>query len=831
MSLFRLRCWLAQAEDDDDVEDVEGMARAQSEQYGEAMRPVHRWAGRKRSHNVERTTDIRPNDLVIVPARYGMVPSGQSEPGMALGPERLDVWEPARKTAGRPAALRLHRSVLEPWLECPPLGTLVALAGDPAVERDELWEAVDAAIAYQAVTDEDPAALPEWVADLLRTTRHGRVEEHPDGGLVLFACHGRRDAEPDLFADDDDLLSAAGREVPLAEHTESVRRAVVKMASRCLDETLRNPLASAADWHDVGKLDERFQIVLRRGDELAAAVGEPLAKSAEMPSSPARRRAIQDASGLPHEFRHEMLSLQLAQRHAPLPQSPEERDLVLHLIASHHGHGRPFAPVSVDADPPAIIGTWEDVTIDLNAVDRAALAAPHSLASGIPERYGRLTERYGWWGLAYIEAILRLGDWYGSQFTQAGPTDVSDLPTKTIRSSTVPGPPAASALEPIVLTGIDGANPLGFLSALGTLTALHAAGHGRVRLGWKRSSTWQPVLTGLDETDRSFVAWTVADALLCGDSVEDEAEDARKAAEQRYNAARKALKGKFAEIKDRRLTGKERKDAIAAEVAPLQIDVDRSRDEWRAALRKAVPSPELAIGKHIDCTVQEYRENAIEFMNSMASGDRNSLNREPLDFLAAFASDACLLEKNRDTLVPTPFCFTTGSGHQYFLDTVRQLMDKVDPERVRTTLFEPWPYRDEKLSMRWDPTEAQRYALRDRNPSDDESRTVWMANLLAYRALVLFPSAPHGRRLITTAWSSRGSTGGEPTVFTWPIWQAPIDPHTLRFLLRLADLVADQSDNAVLHARSVLAAFRARRIKVGSGANYKVSFSPSTRIR
>ena len=830
MSLFRLRSWLAQSEDDEDVEDVEGMADASSERHGKAMRPVLRWAGRNRSQNVHLTADIRPNDLVVVPTGYGMVPSGQSEPEMALGPERLDLWEPARKTAGRPAALRLHRSVLEPWLDCPPLGTLVTLASDPAVERDELWEAVDTAIVYRAVTDEDPAAPPEWIADLLRTTRHGRVEEHPDGGLVLFARGGQPDAEPDLFADDDDLLSAAGREVPLAEHTESVRRAVVKMATRCLDETLRNSLAIAADWHDVGKLDERFQIVLHRGDELAAAVGEPLAKSAVTPSSPARRRAIQDASGLPSEFRHEMLSLQLAQRHAPLPQSPEERDLVLHLVASHHGHGRPFAPVSFDANPPVILGTWEGVTIDLNAVDRAALAAPHSLASGIPERYGRLTERYGWWGLAYIEAVLRLGDWYGSQFTPADPTDVSDLPPKTTRSSTVPGSHAASATEPIVLEGINGANPLGFLAALGTLTVLHAAGLGEVRLGWRRSATWQPVLTGLDEVDRSYVAQKVTDALR-GEPIEDEAEDTRKAAEQRYDAARKTLKDKREEIKDRRLTGKERRDVVAAEMDPLETDMDRRRDEWRVALRRAVPSLELAIGKHIDCTVHEYRENAVEFTNSM-TGDRQRLNRKPLDSLAAFGSDACLQE-GRDTLVPTPFCFTTGSGHQYFLDTVRQLMDKIDPERVQAVLFEPWPYRDKKLSMRWDPTEAQRYALTDRKPSNDgSSPTVWMANLLAYRALILFPSAPRGRRLVTTAWSSSGgSTGREPRDFTWPIWQTPIDPHTLRFLLRLADLVADQPDNAVLHARSVLAAFRARRIKVGSGANYKVSFSPSTRIR
>ena len=83
--------------------------RPAPEEGGYAMRPVLRWAGRNLSQQVRRTTDIRPNDLVVVPVDYGMVPSGQSEPEMALGRDRLDLWEPARKAAGRPPALRLHR--------------------------------------------------------------------------------------------------------------------------------------------------------------------------------------------------------------------------------------------------------------------------------------------------------------------------------------------------------------------------------------------------------------------------------------------------------------------------------------------------------------------------------------------------------------------------------------------------------------------------------------------------------------------------------------------------------------------------------------------------
>src|SRR6266571_5946490 len=91
-------------------------------------------------------------------------------------------------------------------------------------------------------------------------------------------------------------------------------RAASKLSQRCVTEELGAVVGLAASWHDVGKLDERFQLMLHHGDEIAAAAAEaPLAKSAFIPESTARRRAVREASRLPEDFRHELLSAQLAE--------------------------------------------------------------------------------------------------------------------------------------------------------------------------------------------------------------------------------------------------------------------------------------------------------------------------------------------------------------------------------------------------------------------------------------------------------------------------------------------------------------------------------------
>ncbi len=80
-------------------------------------------------------------------------------------------------------------------------------------------------------------------------------------------------------------------------------------------------------------------------------------------------------------------------------------DLVLHLILSHHGYARPFFPYFDDSNPA-------DFEFELKGKRLTCKGNPclHRIDSGVASRYWRLVRKYGWWGLAYLEAMLRIAD-------------------------------------------------------------------------------------------------------------------------------------------------------------------------------------------------------------------------------------------------------------------------------------------------------------------------------------------------------------------------------------------------------------------------------------
>jgi CRISPR-associated endonuclease/helicase Cas3 len=139
------------------------------------------------------------------------------------------------------------------------------------------------------------------------------------------------------------------------------------------------PLVESEEWagheHDRGKHRPWWQRAIGN-----AALERPLAKSGH--------------AGFNHKlnggYRHELGSLLEIEGDGGLGDALP-RDLVLHLIAAHHGWGRPH-----------FLGRAYD--------QRYGLTRNREAAHATIQRFARLQKRYGWWGLAYLEAVLKAAD-------------------------------------------------------------------------------------------------------------------------------------------------------------------------------------------------------------------------------------------------------------------------------------------------------------------------------------------------------------------------------------------------------------------------------------
>jgi CRISPR-associated endonuclease/helicase Cas3 len=231
----------------------------------------------------------------------------------------------------------------------------------------------------------------EWYADKERTI-HLRIrldDNDPPEGMRLIRRvslpGGGEETDPEFwywFERYNEGGLSAKQPVEWHVHVKDVEDRLAEIVDKLpLDDGLRRVLKLAAKFHDHGKRRKLFQFVLANPNYPRIV----LAKSGKK------------GGRVEERYRHEFGSLLDLQKEPEFQAlSDDEKDLVLHFIATHHGRARPHFPAEEGFDPDY----------------SSALA--DSIAREVPRRFAKLQRKYGRWGLAYLESLLRAADWAAS---------------------------------------------------------------------------------------------------------------------------------------------------------------------------------------------------------------------------------------------------------------------------------------------------------------------------------------------------------------------------------------------------------------------------------
>ena len=357
-----------------------------------------RWGGFEKGAEVGvRIGDIRPGNVLIVDPERGGLTAGTWDPSSKE--PVADFGDAAQIAYGRRATLRLDPNL--PHLVSPPNPADEAEADESPFSRVAAW------LESRAF---GPNELPRWMRKAIEklgsnfdVNTVGVGNENSVRSYYILTSRNPKTKKPVVDAgtldDSDEAGSFTATGVSLSRHLEGVGERAGHIAERLgLPREIVGDLRLAGRLHDLGKVDSRFQFQLVGGDpvEMAMRHGEPLAKSL-----PGARRV----AGYPEGMRHEIASVAMIESNADVLRVAQDEDLVLHLVGTHHGWGRPLPPIIEDSEPEALSYTW-----DGHLLTASSDLAGGSLALDMADRFWRLVERYGYHGLAWLEAVLRLAD-------------------------------------------------------------------------------------------------------------------------------------------------------------------------------------------------------------------------------------------------------------------------------------------------------------------------------------------------------------------------------------------------------------------------------------
>lgn len=320
-----------------------------------------------------------------------------------------------------------------------------------------------------------------------------------------------------------------------------------------------------------------------------------------------------------------------------------------------------------------------------------------------------------------------------------------------------------------ILPGLQGASPLEFLAALGTLRALHDYSQ-RVRkmaprLSW-RDGTWHAMIHDAGDLDEICAALK-SDAELWADAAifNFQYPKIEKNGVKSFRGLNAPVVAWRAWLKNRQLTG------------------DNDSLDIGAALTAETATEAIP---------EKSRPGESEFSAVNCPYDGDNFDRKTL---------------------PTAFDFTSRNAQ--FLDQVRLIREALSESHFQAALrgfdFES---SASGRTLGWDPLSDRPAALYSYGSSVNPALE-W----LAFRGLVFFPVFGKGERLHTTACRGRRKNG----IFTWMLWEPPASVPVVHSLLSYSGV--DKLTDSERRLLGILQVFRVDLTKAADG--YTGIFSPT----
>lgn len=325
-------------------------------------------------------------------------------------------------------------------------------------------------------------------------------------------------------------------------------------------------------------------------------------------------------------------------------------------------------------------------------------------------------------------------------------------------------------MSDLVLKGLDGAAPRGFLASLGVLDIAARASVAGVtpRLGWQHSGTWRPVLTGI-ETVGDLAALVLSDA--------------------RSTNTDKLFGFSYLKLEKR---GAKPVQALTPPVAVL-----------RAYLRAKLDEGAWEIADFASCLMCENASTTIASEKRIESATLASAGI-PFDPVTSLTSAA----------LQTPFDFTSRNAQ--FLDQILHVRDALSIDVVVDELTAGTGAACPRM-MGWDATAQPPSALFSSFRPAAHPAAEWMA----FRGLAFFGLVAQANRIPMPSFTGRRKAGR----FSWVLWKGLLPSDVIRTCVARASLLTDAAERA---ARGCLAAFSVSMMKDATG--YEGAVSPTNAI-